>query len=332
MITPPIDLLSQAIRYETNEWRFSQLEGLGAAHPLVKSGLLAFARRRGYYDCPHTCCDDPEREVIEEDDGTFIAMCPCSGEPLHPTNDELSVWKYDPERMAQILQDLLSCAALQQFDEETWCLGRSAHPALDGRLIFVQTSAHEDSLCRALKATPNAPYILLTGRADTLSDASPIRPHTFTFAATLTFTPRGTLTLLPHAFATLPPLQGQTKSLASVTEALDNHTRKVDNNTRKVDKLESTVRTLVRHYNGDHNTPNLRSRANNKLVIRAVEKYWELVRQNTPPRQATTDACRATEQEFGLAGYRSFESFRNAVKREIDKHAHALSESSATLP
>ncbi len=202
-----------------SEWRFSQLEGLGAAHPLVKSGLLAFARRRGYYDCPHTCCDDPEREVIEEDDGTFIAMCPCSGEPLHPTNDELTVWKYNPERMAQILQDLLSCAALQQVDDETWCLGRSAHPALDGRLIFVQTSAHEDSLCRALKATPNAPYILLTGRADTLSDASPIRPQTFTFASTLTFTPRGTLTLLPHAFATLPPLQGQTPIVQSVLVA-----------------------------------------------------------------------------------------------------------------
>ncbi len=300
-----------------NEWRFSQLEGLGAAHPLVKSGLLAFARRRGYYDCPHTCCDDPEREVIEEDDGTFIAMCPCSGEPLHPTNDELTVWKYDPERMAQILQELLSCAALQQFDEETWCLGRSAHPALDGRLIFVQTSAHEDSLNRALKATPNAPYILLTGRADTLSDASPIRPQTFTFASTLTFTPRGTLTLLPHAFATLPPLQGQAQTVTNPETGII---------IKELKSIHHDLRTVDQKVSGESESPNLRSRTNTRLVNLAINKYWELRNKGLPARDALTPACLAIEKEYGLGKYKSHDSFKNSVRREINKNSHALTE------
>lgn len=325
MMTPPFDLLADEFRYGTGEWHFSQFEELGAEHPLIKSGILAACRQSAYYNCPRTCCDDPQREVIEED-GSFLAMCPYSGAPKRLTREELTVWEYDPERMCRLLQKVLVCAALRPFDENTWCLGQSALPALAGRLVFVQTKADEASLCRALASTPNAPYILLTGRADTLSPASPHRPQTFTFASTLTLDARGTLTLNPLAFASLPPLQAQTKSLAEdISEALNRNTRAMNN-------MGSAFKTFTRHYDGDYNAPNLRSRGNNKLVVQAVDKYWELVRQGTPPRQATTDACLAIEKTLGLAGYANFESFRNAVKREINKHAHALSESSAALP
>ena len=217
-MTPPFDLLADEFRYGTGEWHFSQFEELGAEHPLIKSGILAACRQSAYYNCPRTCCDDPQREVIEED-GSFLAMCPYSGAPKRLTREELTVWEYDPERMCRLLQKALACAALRPFDENTWCLGQSALPALAGRLVFVQTKADEASLCRALASTPNAPYILLTGRADTLSSASPIRPQTFTFASTLTLDARGTLTLNPLAFASLPPLQAQSTPMQSVLVA-----------------------------------------------------------------------------------------------------------------
>ncbi len=324
MITPPFELLADDFRYGTGEWHYSQFEGLGAAHPLIKSGILAARRQSAYYNCPRTCCDDPQREVIEED-GSFLAMCPYSGEPMRLTREELTVWEYDPERTCRLLQELLSCAALRPFDENTWCLGQSALPDLAGRLVFVQTKADEASLCRALASTPNAPYILLTGRADTLSPASSARPQTFTFASTLTLDARGTLALTPLAFASLPPLQTQTKSLAEdislILEGINALGHKANVINKKADTIDKKV-------SGDYESesPNLRSRTNSRLIELAVNKYWELINKGFPARDALTPACRAVVKEHGLAEYKTLDSFKNSVRREINKNSHALME------
>ncbi len=318
----PIELLTEKLndRYAPLEWYYPELEGRGAAHPLIKSGLLTYARRSATYNCPHACCDDPEREVIEEEDGSFTALCPGSAQPLKPTHEMLSVWRYNPERMAEILRGLLACEKIQEVNDATWYLGVSAHPALAGHRVYLQTRAATDLLERARSAAPHAPYILLTGSIRALKESELARQPTFTFAEVLSLSATGTPSLTPSAFATLSPLTPT--ATAANTEIAESLQR----NTRAVNAVGTAIKTLTRHFYGDYKAPQLRSARNNELVIKAVEKYWQLVRDGTPPRQATTDACRAIEETHGLANYANFTSFRDAVKREITKHAHTLKE------
>lgn len=204
---PPIELLTEKLNdhYAPLEWFYPELEGRGAAHPLVKSGLLTYARRSTTFRCEYACCDDPEREVIEEEDGSFTALCPGSAQPLKPTHEMLSVWRYNPERMAEILRGLLACEKVQEVNDETWSLGVSAHPALAGHRVYLQTRAATEPLEHARSAAPHAPYILLTGSARTLKESDLARQPTFTFAEVLSLSTTGKISLTPSAFATLTP-------------------------------------------------------------------------------------------------------------------------------
>ena len=199
--TDPLRILARGLARSVPEWDFVQLEHRGARHPLVRSGLLACVRTAERYDCPCGNCDARPR-LFTRTDGHVAYVCALTGATIDIADtDEVRLWRYEPERMAELLRGLLACPETRETDANTWCLGPSAFPALDGRLVYVQTRAAEASLHRARNAAPNAPFVLLAGRADTLTPDSPLRPATFTFEQVLALAPDGAATLRPRAFA-----------------------------------------------------------------------------------------------------------------------------------
>lgn len=306
---PPLLLLTQNLRLACPEWSFAQLERRGKAHPLVMSGILTPKRLSNNYECPYDCCDAALPPYTRRT-GAYAVTCPQTGTPLEVPQEHLIIWQYNPPRMAQICRELLQCPQAQPLDANTWCLGPSDHPALAGRTVYLQTRAAAESLRRALAATPNTPYILLTGRTDDLSETSPLRTQTFTFTSVLTLSTDGTPALLPHAFAALQPLP-----------ATQN-----DTVLKELKSIRSDLKVISHKVDGDYEPPNLRSHANSRLIDLAINKYWKLVNKGTPQRNALTIACLAVEKECGRGEYKSSDSFKNSVRREINKNSHALME------
>lgn len=96
--------------------------------------------------------------------------------------------------------------------------------------------------------------------------------------------------------------------------------------------IHKEIKIISSKVNGDYTPPNQRKSANERLVQAAIDKYWNLIKNGTPERDALAMACHAVENASGLGGYKSFESFRNVVSREVKKGGHSLVESSLTLP
>lgn len=307
----PLQILAHGLARAVPEWDFLQLERRGARHPLVRSGLLACIRTAERYDCHCGNCD-ARPTLFKRTDGHWAYVCALTGATRDIADmDEIRIWRYEPQRMAELLRDLLACPEAHPVDANTWRLGPSAHPALAGRAVYVQTRAAEEPLQRARNAAPDASCVLVAGRADTLPPDSPLRRDTFVFGQILALAPDGAATLRPGAFAAgAPDPAGQNDADLG---------RKLDRNTRAVDKLGAEIKRLKQRYDGDYNAPNLRNRVNSRLVNKALDKYWELVGDRHPRHLALTDACRAVEAAAGLGKYKNFGSFRNAVSREIKK-------------
>ena len=95
--------------------------------------------------------------------------------------------------------------------------------------------------------------------------------------------------------------------------------------------IHKEIKIISSKVNGDYTPPNQRKSANERLVQAAIDKYWNLIKNGTPERDALAMACRAVETASGLGGYKSFESFKTAVYREINKNRHSLNESEEWL-
>lgn len=109
-------------------------------------------------------------------------------------------------------------------------------------------------------------------------------------------------------------------------DALGDLSRQIARNTAATNRTGRKVATLSSQFYGTFTSPSKRGERNAKLVARAVDEYYKLVRNGAKPRNSTTDACRTVEAELGLGSYANFWSFRDAVKSQIDRASHALPE------
>ena len=81
----------------------------------------------------------------------------------------------------------------------------------------------------------------------------------------------------------------------------------------------SRLRTIQKTVDGGHTKITEKSKANERRVKKAVGLYYKLVKDGTPARNATTEACNKVDDEMGHGDYASIATFRNAVDREISE-------------
>ena len=89
--------------------------------------------------------------------------------------------------------------------------------------------------------------------------------------------------------------------------------RQVSRNTEAVDGLSRRFFGVVTEKGRGRTTTNA------ERISKAVDAYYDLIKEGVKPHNATTNACRAIEAKCGLGGYKNFETFRNMVNRVIAK-------------
>lgn len=95
-----------------------------------------------------------------------------------------------------------------------------------------------------------------------------------------------------------------------------------------VNKNGKSIDLLRKEFRGENTSPHEMSKANKKVVKKALEIRAKLIKDGTKERNATTDACRKVEETDGIGDYSSFEAFRDAVNTIVKNQelSHGLPE------
>ena len=95
-----------------------------------------------------------------------------------------------------------------------------------------------------------------------------------------------------------------------------------------VKKNGKSIDLLRKEFRGENTSPHEMSKANKKVVKKALQIRAKLIKDGTKERNATTDACREVEKLYKIGEYASFEAFRDAVNTIVKNQelAHGLTE------
>lgn len=97
-----------------------------------------------------------------------------------------------------------------------------------------------------------------------------------------------------------------------------------------INKNSKSIDLLRKEFRGENTSPHEMSKANKKVVEKALEIRAKLIADGTKERNATTEACREVEKLYKIGDYASFEAFRDAVNTFVKNQelSHGLTEHS----
>lgn len=108
----PIRTLTKRLGKGNPEWTYKQLPR-GGDNPLVRAGVLVATRISDTVDCPD-CNECAETPTVYSADPTAVLpryafTCPLDAVAKECHADWITIWKYDPERLAELVCEKFEC-------------------------------------------------------------------------------------------------------------------------------------------------------------------------------------------------------------------------------